>query len=217
MSPLRISHAGDAALLVELGARIDPVTNARAVALARGIREQALPLLDAVVGFASVTLYFDPLAVEAEAIADAVRKLEPGLEGASADDGRLIHVPVAYGGVHGPDLREVAAAARLSEADVVDLHASVTYRVYMLGFVPGFAYMASVDPRLSLPRRATPRPRVPAGSVAIAAGQTGIYPLDTPGGWHLIGRTTIRPFDPEGGEPFLFRPGDRVRFEPVHA
>jgi inhibitor of KinA len=92
------------------------------------------------------------------------------------------------------------------------LHAGVTYRVYMMGFVPGFAYMASVDPRIALPRRATPRTRVPAGSVAIAAGQTGIYPMETPGGWHLIGRTHVRPYDPARADPFLFRAGDQVRF-----
>jgi KipI family sensor histidine kinase inhibitor len=103
----------------------------------------------------------------------------------------------------------------VSEEDVVMMHARVTYRVYMVGFIPGFAYMASVDPRIAVPRRATPRERVPAGSVAIAAGQTGIYPMETPGGWHLIGRTHVRPYDPARDEPFLFRPGDEVRFHAV--
>jgi len=130
-------------------------------------------------------------------------------------EGRLLDVPVVYGGEYGPDLAVVAAHAHVSEEDVVAMHAEVAYHVYMVGFVPGFAYMASVDPRIALPRRATPRQRVPAGSVAIAAGQTGIYPIETPGGWHLIGRTDVRPYDPQRAEPFLFRPGDQVRFHAV--
>jgi len=95
------------------------------------------------------------------------------------------------------------------------LHSALTYRVYVVGFIPGFPYMASVDPRLALPRRATPRTKVPAGSVAIAAGQTGIYPSETPGGWHLIGRTHLKPYDESRVEPFLFKPGNRVRFHPI--
>jgi inhibitor of KinA len=95
------------------------------------------------------------------------------------------------------------------------MHCGVTYRVYVVGFVPGFPYMAAVDPRIALPRRPSPRTRVPARSVAIAAGQTGIYPAETPGGWHLLGRTPVKPYDPLRAEPFLLRPGDRVRFRPI--
>jgi KipI family sensor histidine kinase inhibitor len=127
----------------------------------------------------------------------------------------VLDVPVCYGGACGPDLAEVAAHAQASEDDVIAMHAGRTYRVYLLGFLPGFAYMASVDPRIAIPRRAVPRERVPAGSVAIAAGQTGIYPMESPGGWHLIGRTSLVPYDPDRTEPFLFRAGDQVRFHAV--
>jgi inhibitor of KinA len=123
---------------------------------------------------------------------------------------------VCYGGEFGPDLAEVAALAGATEEEVVALHVAPIYRVYVVGFVPGFPYMASVDARLALPRRTTPRTRVPAGSVAIAAGQTGIYPMETPGGWHLIGRTHVKPYDHTRREPFLFKPGDRVRFRSIN-
>jgi KipI family sensor histidine kinase inhibitor len=213
MIGLRIVPAGDAAVLVEMPARIDPSINARAVALARGMRERCgSRLRDVVVGYCSVTLYFDPLLVDLPALEAEIIAVDAAPPDDAPAAGRLIDVPVDYGGGDGPDLAAVATEARLSEDEVVALHAGVTYRVYMMGFVPGFAYMASVDPRIALPRRATPRTRVPAGSVAIAAGQTGIYPMETPGGWHLIGRTHVRPYDPARADPFLFRAGDQVRF-----
>jgi KipI family sensor histidine kinase inhibitor len=216
MADLRFVSAGDAALLIELPGGLDRGTSARAVALARGVGERCGDrLLDVVVGYCSVTLYFDPLAVDPAGLEAEVLAVAASLPSGAAGEGRLLDVPVCYGGEYGPDLADVAAHAQVSEEDVVTMHARVTYRVYMVGFIPGFAYMASVDPRIALPRRATPRERVPPGSVAIAAGQTGIYPMETPGGWHLIGRTHVRPYDPARAEPFLFRPGDHVRFHAV--
>lgn len=216
MADLRIVSAGDAALLIELPARMDRGTNARAVALAHGVGARcASELRDVVVGYCSVTLYFDPLVVDVASLEAEVRAVDAALPESVPVAGRLVHVPVCYGGEYGPDLADVAASAGLSEGDVVAMHAGVTYHVYMLGFVPGFAYMASVDPRIALPRRAIPRERVPAGSVAIAAGQTGIYPMETPGGWHLIGRTHLRLYDAVRADAFLFRPGDQVTFHPV--
>jgi inhibitor of KinA len=126
-----------------------------------------------------------------------------------------IRIPVCYGGEFGPDLPAVAVFAGLAEHEVVQLHAAATYRVFMLGFVPGFAYLGMVDPRLSMPRRATPRVRVPAGSVGVAGIQTGVYPAETPGGWQLIGRTPVKPFDPTSMEPFLMKAGDAVEFYPI--
>lgn len=217
MTELRIASAGDAALLVEWPARIDPLVSSRAVALAQAIRaEYAADVRDVVVGYCSATVYFDPLHVEADALESDVRRIARTLPDTAVLEGDLIDVDVCYGGDLGPDLADVAAFARVSEDDVVALHSAMTYRVYVVGFIPGFPYMASVDPRLALPRRAIPRTRVPAGSVAIAAGQTGIYPSETPGGWHLIGRTRVRPYDDSRSEPFLFKPGDRVRFHPVN-
>jgi inhibitor of KinA len=126
-----------------------------------------------------------------------------------------VSIPVCYDEDLGPDLPAVAAFAGLGPADVIRLHAGATYRVFMLGFVPGFAYMGIVDDRIAIPRHATPRVRVPAGSVGIAGVQTGIYPAETPGGWQLIGRTPLAPFDPDRPEPFLLKAGDAVRFRPI--
>ena len=128
---------------------------------------------------------------------------------------RTIEVPVCYDLALGPDLEDVAAFGACSIEDVIALHASRIYRVYMVGFIPGFAYLAEVDQRIARPRRAAPRTAVPAGSVAIAGGQTGIYPKVTPGGWNIIGRTPLRPYDPDREDPFLFRVGDDVRFSPM--
>jgi inhibitor of KinA len=216
MDQVRIVSAGDAALLIELPARMDRRTNARAVAIAKGVRERCASWLrDVVVGYCSVTLYFDPLVADVATVEAEIRAIDAALPEGVLVPGRRVDVPVCYGGEYGPDLADVAAHAGLSEADAIALHAGVTYHVYMLGFVPGFAYMASVDPRIALPRRATPRERVPAGSVAIAAGQTGVYPMETPGGWHIIGRTHLKLYDPARADAFLFRPGDQVMFHPV--
>ncbi len=216
MRDLRVVPAGDAALLVELPPRIDPATNAQVVALGRAVRDRCgATVRDIVVGYCSVTLYFDPLQMDAVWLESEVRALAEGLPEPSAVEGRLIDVPVCYGAEYGPDLAGVAAFAGASEDEVVALHSGVTYRVYLIGFVPGLPYLARVDPRLALPRRTTPRTAVPAGSVAVAAGQTTIYPSDTPGGWHLIGRTRVKPYDASRPEPSLFSPGDRVRFHPI--
>lgn len=215
MRPIRIVPAGDAALVAVLGDRIDVELNRRAVALAGALGRRRPPLRDVVVGYASVTIYFDPLAEDVPALEAELRELDEAPQAEETPDGQLIEVPVAYGGVDGPDLEAVAARAGVSSREAAAIHAAVTYRVFMLGYLPGFAYMAATDPRLALPRRAAPRERVPAGSVAIAAGQTGIYPLEAPGGWHLIGRSPLRVYDPGRDEPCMFRPGDRVRFHAV--
>jgi inhibitor of KinA len=122
---------------------------------------------------------------------------------------------VCYGGEYGPDLETVAAFAHISGAEVIRIHTAATYRVFMVGFVPGFAYLGIVDSRIAMPRHSTPRVRVPQGSVGIAGVQTGIYPAETPGGWQLIGRTPIKPFDTGRAEPFLMKPGDAVRFHAI--
>jgi inhibitor of KinA len=216
MDDVRIAAAGDAALLVEFPSVIDPAVNGRAVQLARSIEARHLGFIrDVVVGYSSVTVYFDPLEVDTTSLEQDLREHAGRLSDNLTADGRRIDVPVCYGGEFGPDLADVAASLDASEDEVVALHCEPTYRVYVVGFVPGFAYMAQVHPRLALPRRSTPRTRVPAGSVAIAAGQTGIYPMETPGGWHLIGRTSVKPYDETRAQPFLFKPGDLVRFHPV--
>jgi inhibitor of KinA len=216
MDPLRIVAAGDAAIVVELPQRIDPAINARLVALGDALRACCgSAIRDAVVGYCTLTVYFDPFRVDPVWLEGEVRSLALDAEAAAPVEGPRVEVPVCYGGDLGPDLEDVAAQVGCTPEEVIEMHASREYRVYVIGFVPGFAYMGVVDDRLALPRRSSPRTRVPAGSVAIAAGQTGIYPMETPGGWHILGRTPVRPFDPRRSPPVLFRPGDRVRFVPV--
>lgn len=219
MPPYEIRAAGDAALIVRLPEKIDPQVNTWCIAVARALRLRfATTLRDIVIGYSSVTVYFDPLRVDAawlEAEIDAtIRDLEEEF-GAGGDvvlTQAIVDVPVHYGGEYGPDLADVARFAGCSEADVIERHSQREYRVYLVGFVPGFAYMAEVDASIAAPRRASPRTAVPAGSVAIAGGQTGIYPAVTPGGWNIVGRTPLLPYDPQRRQPFLFKPGDRVRF-----
>jgi KipI family sensor histidine kinase inhibitor len=166
---------------------------------------------EAVPGMNNLTLLFDPAQIDAAELEMQVLSAWPQLAAASIE-GRRIEIPVAYGGEHGPDLAEVAAHTGLAPEEVVRRHSAGDYVVYLLGFLPGFAFMGGLAPELATPRRASPRVAVPAGSVGIGGEQTGIYPLPSPGGWQLIGRTSLRLFDPDAAEPTLLRPGDRVRF-----
>lgn len=215
---VRIAQAGDAALVLELPQRIDPELNAHAIAIAGRLRRRCgTAIRDAVVGYASLTVYFDPLAVDAAWLEAEIREAaaDADEEDVSREPAVELEVPVCYGGELGPDLGDVAAFGACTPEEVIAIHAAASYRVYMLGFVPGFAYMAAVDPRIAAPRRPTPRASVPPGSVGIAGPQTGIYPSETPGGWNIIGRTSLKPYDPARPAPFTFRAGDTVRFRPV--
>jgi KipI family sensor histidine kinase inhibitor len=215
---VRISPAGDSALLITFAEEIDRRVNARVIALAERLRHRCgHAIRDAVVGYATLTVYFDPLEVEVEWMEAQVRAVFEVNEADLSDgEGKVIEVPVCYGAEFGPDLADVAAFGTCTPEEVIARHSDATYRIYMLGFIPGFAYMATVDPRIAAPRRDAPRAGVPPGSVAIAGGQTGIYPAVTPGGWNIIGRTPVKPYDPARRDhPFLFKPGDHVRFRPV--
>lgn len=203
--------AGDAALLLELEPRIDPEVNARAIGIANHVRRERMPgIRDVLSTYRSVAVHFDPLKIDARAVNEALRRAYRG--GRADTGGRTLEVPVLYGGDAGPDLAAVATFGGVSEADVIRIHCAQPYRVFMLGFVPGFAYMGPVDPAIAAPRHATPRLKVPAGSVGIAGSQTGIYPRETPGGWQIIGRTDVPLLD--GAEHPLFAPGDLVTFTP---
>ena len=216
MKEVTIVPAGDSALVVELPPRVDPATNNRLISLAAAVRDRiGTSLRDVVVGYCTLTVYFDPLRIDARWLEAELATLAQEETGEEPVEGAIIDVPVCYGGELGPDLAAVASVIGATEEEVVRLHTGVEYRVFVVGFVPGFAYMGVVDERLALPRRPVPRTRVPAGSVAIAAGQTGIYPMETPGGWHILGRTPVRPFDRRREPPALFRPGDRVTFHPI--
>jgi inhibitor of KinA len=210
----RIVQAGDSALIVEFEERIDPEVNARAIAVAERMNDAAIAgVRDVVPTYRAVAVSFDPLRTDFDGLRSRLEReaAEPAIH--TDTHGDPVRIPVCYGGDDlGPDLLSVAATASMTEQDVIRLHSSAIYRVFMLGFIPGFAYMGMVDSRIAVPRHSTPRVRVPVGSVGIAGVQTGIYPAETPGGWQLIGRTPVKPFDPSRAEPFLVKPGDAVQF-----
>jgi inhibitor of KinA len=216
MSGARVVTAGDSVLIVEFEERIDAVVNARAIAVSDAIQAAGLTgVRDVVPTYRSVAVYFDPLRVDYDQLCTLLDR-EAAQPAPDASAPRVpLRIPICYGGDLGPDLDAVASFAKLSADEVVRLHSARTYRVFMLGFVPGFPYMGIVDERIAAPRHSTPRVRVPIGSVGIAGVQTGIYPAETPGGWQLIGRTPVKPFDPSRAEPFLLKAGDAVQFYPI--
>ena len=204
---MRTHPLGDAALLADLGTRLDTALNTRAIALAAALKKRR-DVRQAIAGYASVTVHFDPDQTTHEALAAAIKRLA-SKRPPMAEPGRLHRIPVVY---DGPDMEAVAAILGLPPAKIAELHTKPIYRVFLVGFVPGWAYLGPLPEELELPRRQVPRTQVPAGSVALAGRQTGIYPLPTPGGWHLIGRTSVRLFLPDSDPPCLFRAGDRVKF-----
>lgn len=212
----RIRHAADGAILVEYPDAADSEANAAAVALAGALEDRGLPgLHDAIPGARTLFCSFDPRVLSHEALAAELAAAWPAAASASAAHPPREHrIRVAYGGAHGPDLPALAARAGISEEELIRRHAASSHRVAFLGFAPGFAYMTGLPRELEAPRLATPRTRVPAGSLAIAGPYTGVYPGSTAGGWNLIGLAAVRPFDAGRRPPPAFLPGDTVRFEP---
>jgi KipI family sensor histidine kinase inhibitor len=201
-------------LLLELEPIIDAEVNARVISIAGAVRRMRIAgVRDVISTYRSVAVHFDPLQTDQEVVAQAL--IRASEEPAESPAATMIEVPVNYGGEDGPDLEDVASLSGLSPGEVIARHAGRTYRVFMLGFTPGFAYLGSVDERIAVPRRNNPRVRVRAGSVGLAGRQTGIYPHESPGGWQIIGVTSIEAFDPNRPVPALFAPGDHVRFVPV--
>lgn len=214
--PVRFLSVGDRALAIEFGDAIDRSLSREVLRLDRVIR--AAPprgVVETVPTFRSLLVQYDPLATSGADLERAISGLFDRDEGRADDGARLWHIPVCYDGECAPDLGEVARLTGLAPPDVVALHSGVRYHVYMLGFLPGFPYMGDLPPQLALPRRADPRVRVPAGSISIATTLTAIYPYDSPGGWHLIGATPVRFFDPERRPPSLLAAGDAILFEPI--
>lgn len=211
-----LARLGDHAWLVRFEPRVDPDVNARVLALAAWVRAQAWPgVRDVVPAMAALAVHVVPDRQRHDAVAESLAAhLEAGGETTLVEPAPL-EIPVAYGGDDGPDLAEVAAVTGRSPEEVVRRHCDAIYRVFMLGFLPGFPYLGLVDPAIRVSRRATPRTRVPAGSVGLAGAQTGIYPGESPGGWQIIGRTDETLFDPASVPPARLAPGDRVRFVPL--
>ncbi len=212
---MRVIESSDRSLLLVFGGEISPAEHRdvlRMTPLLMGVRG----VRNVHPAYASILVDFDPLAISREDVESAAMELYARPPGAMPEP-RTIEVPVCYGGAYGPDLEDVAALTGRTPEEVVTIHSGAEYLVYFLGFSPGFPYLGGMPESIAAPRLATPRRRVPAGSVAIGGRQTGIYPVASPGGWRIIGRTPLRLFDPDHDPPALLRMGDRVRFVTIRA
>lgn len=217
MQTPRILPCGDSALTIEFGDTVDPDLNGKVLALDDILRARApAGLVETVPTYRSLTVQFDPTGTDYEALVklleDETRDLPP-----RNAVGRRWRVPVVYGGPFGIDLEEVAERHGLTPNQLIGIHAGAVYRIYMIGFLPGFAYLGGLDPRIATSRRVHPRAKIPGGSIMIGGAQAGIAPMDMPSGWHLLGRTPVRSYAPERDPAFLFAAGDEIVFEPIDA
>jgi len=212
----RFRPMGDRSLLVELGDTISPDVNRRVQQLMLQLQQAPLPgVREIAPGYRSLLVVYDPLTIAAAELMERIAEAAAQQGLAGLPQAKLLTVPVFYGGDYGPDLEGVAGHLGISSDEVIRLHTETVYRVYMIGFTPGYPYMGELPAALAVPRRSTPRTRVPKGSVGIAQRQTGIYPVESPGGWQIIGWTPIELFDPSRQLPSLLEMGDRVKFEAV--
>lgn len=212
----RILTSSDRSLCVEFGSVISEEIHKQVRAFALAVEAARLPAVTEVVGtYRSVTVHYRPEIMGYARLYEALSHILSGLNSSDLPPAGEIRLPVLYGGEFGPDLEHVAAHCGLSEAAVIALHTAPAYLVYMLGFLPGFCYLGGLDPRLNTPRLTAPRVSIPAGSVGIAGAQTGVYPLPSPGGWQIIGRTPLKLYDPHRPKPILLDAGMRLRFYPI--
>ena len=215
----KVLPVGDSAVLVEFGDSIEPEVNDRVYAFAASVTSAGIAGVEELVPtYRSLLVNYDLHKVTYEDLAVRLEDLTQAAEGPADTGSRgsvIVHIPVAYGGEYGPDLEDVGDHNGLSSQEVIDIHSGTGYRVFMLGFAPGFPYLGGMDERIACPRLQTPRVRVPAGSVGIAESQTGVYPNDSPGGWRIIGRTPVKLFDPNAEPPAAILPGSKVVFDPV--
>ncbi len=206
----------DTGVTVEFGDVIDPVVNARVREFCRILAERQVPgIIEVIPTYRSALVHFDPVVLTRESVHTLIRSALCVPAESQTQTRKITRLPVLYGGDEGPDLAFVARHANLEVDEVIRLHTQPLYLVYMLGFTPGYPYMGGLDPRLATPRLSTPRLKTPRGSVGIAGGQTGIYSVDSPGGWRIIGRTPVKLFDPESTPQFLFEAGDYIQFRSV--
>ena len=216
MPDIRILIAGDSALLIEFGKEINPETNRKITAIVQLMREQHIEgIVDVIPAFCSLLINYDPRVLSYEELKERMENLLKMETKTETTRKRIFEIPVCYGGEYGPDIDNIAEHAGLSVNEVIKIHSSKDYLIYMLGFLPGFTYLGGLDERIHTPRLASPRLTIRAGSVGIGGSQTGIYPLDSPGGWQLMGLTPVRTYDPERQTPILVEAGDYIRFIPI--
>lgn len=216
MQNIKILTAGDASILVEFGKEINPEINRKIAATVQLMREQHIEgVVDVIPSFCALLINYDPRVIGYEEIKGRIRDLLKVEIKAGAERKKIFEIPVCYGGDFGPDIQTIAEHAGLTEAEVIDIHSSRDYLIYMLGFLPGFCYLGGLDERIFTPRLASPRIKIDAGSVGIGGSQTGIYPLDSPGGWQLMGKTPVKTYDPDREIPILVEAGDYIRFVPI--
>lgn len=215
MGNVRFLPCGDQAVTVEWGSTIDENINRQVHAFARKVEALSHPAITEVVPtYRSATVHYRPEVFSYEELNQLLAPLAQG-SAEEAEELPVVEIPVCYGGEYGPDLEEVAQHCSLTPEEVIARHTAPTYRIYMLGFTPGFPYLGGMDPSIAAPRRKEPRIQIPAGSVGIAGEQTGVYPIVSPGGWQLIGRTPLRLFDPQREQPILLSAGAGIRFVPI--
>lgn len=208
--------AGDRGLLVEFGQGIDPDVNARVRTVAGALKKNPLKgVIEIIPTYRSLLLIYDPFITLPEKLVNAIEAVEKNLEKTEPESCKVVKIPVCYGKEFGPDIKNVANSAGLGMEDVVRLHSEPEYLIYMIGFTPGFPFLGGLNEKLFTPRLKTPRMAVPKGSVGIANNQTGMYPIASPGGWQIIGRTPLRLFAPRRKNPFLYTAGDKIKFIPI--
>ena len=213
---LRILPEGDAALLIQLEQDIRPDINARLSALVKLIRQQQIEgIVDLIPTYCSLLVQYNPLVVSYDTLYHRISSIAKMDIRTDEWKKKIWEIPVCYGGDFGPDLKTIAEHAHLSEEEVIRIHSGSDYLIYMLGFLPGFTYLGGLDERIHTPRLGTPRKKIPAGSVGIGGSQTGIYPMDSPGGWQLMGMTPVKTYDPSRPNPILVEAGDYIRFIPI--